>query len=86
VFVDSTEASSANGEVYRAIREGTYVVDELAGEIGEILDGSKIGRRSNADITIAKFVGLGAQDLVAAEVALTTLNLADATRSSLNRI
>jgi ornithine cyclodeaminase len=83
VFVDSTEASSANGEVYRAIREGTYVVDELAGEIGEILDGSKIGRRSNADITMAKFVGLGAQDLVAAEVALTTLNLADATRSSL---
>lgn len=84
VFVDSRQASSANGEVYRAIREGTYAVDELAGEIGEILDGSKIGRRSNADITIAKFVGLGAQDLVAAEVTLRALNLAGATRGSLS--
>lgn len=75
VFVDSTAASSANGEVYRAIRDGSYSSDDLAGEIGEILNGSKIGRRGDADITIAKFVGLGAQDLVAAELALTTLNL-----------
>lgn len=76
VFVDSRAASSASGEVYRAIHDGTYSADELAGEIGEVLNGSKIGRRLDADITIAKFVGLGAQDLVAAEVALTTLNLA----------
>ena len=75
VFVDSTAASIANGEVCRAIHDGTYSGDDLAGEIGEILDGSKIGRRCNADITIAKFIGLGAQDLVAAEVALTRLNL-----------
>jgi ornithine cyclodeaminase len=80
VFVDSREASSANGDVYRAVRDGAYAVSELAGEIGEILDGSKFGRRSGADITIAKFVGLGAQDLVAAEVALTRLNLAYAMR------
>jgi hypothetical protein len=75
VFVDSTAASGANGEVCRAIHDGTYSAEDIAGEIGEILDGSKIGRRSNADITIAKFIGLGAQDLVAAEVALTRLNL-----------
>jgi ornithine cyclodeaminase len=75
VFVDSITASSANGEVYRAMQDGTYSVDDLAGEIGEILNGSKIGRRDEADITVAKFVGLGAQDLVAAEVALARLTL-----------
>jgi ornithine cyclodeaminase/alanine dehydrogenase-like protein (mu-crystallin family) len=74
VFVDSTAASSANGEVYRAMRDGTYSTGELAGEIGEIINGTNLGRRGDADITIAKFVGLGAQDLIAAEVALTTLN------------
>jgi ornithine cyclodeaminase len=76
VFVDSVAASSGSGEVHRAIDEGAYSAEELAGEIGEVLNGSKIGRRLDSDITIAKFVGLGAQDLVAAEVALATLNLA----------
>ncbi len=76
VFVDSRAASSASGDVHRAMRDGAYSAEDLAGEIGEILNGSKIGRRSDSDITIAKLVGLGAQDLIAAEVALATLNLA----------
>jgi ornithine cyclodeaminase/alanine dehydrogenase-like protein (mu-crystallin family) len=71
VFVDSIETTIANGDVCRAIQSGSYSSNDLAGEIGELLGGSKIGRSSDADITIAKFVGIGAQDLVAAEVALT---------------
>jgi ornithine cyclodeaminase/alanine dehydrogenase-like protein (mu-crystallin family) len=74
VFVDSIETTIANGDICRAIQGGTYAASDLVGEIGEILDGSKLGRCSDADITIAKFVGIGAQDLVAAEVALATLN------------
>jgi ornithine cyclodeaminase/alanine dehydrogenase-like protein (mu-crystallin family) len=76
VFVDSTETTVANGDIYRAIHGGAYSVNDLMGEIGEILNGSKLGRRTEADITIAKLVGIGAQDLVAAEVALAMLQRA----------
>lgn len=75
VFVDSLETTVANGDVHRAVNSGRYERDDIAGEIGEVLAGRKIGRTSAADITIAKFVGIGAQDLAAAEVAVAKLGL-----------
>ena len=73
VFVDTRETAAANGDVHRAIGAGRYSVGELAGELGEVLSGQTPGRTSDADITIAKLVGIGAQDLVAAEVTLAKL-------------
>jgi ornithine cyclodeaminase/alanine dehydrogenase-like protein (mu-crystallin family) len=73
VFVDSLDSTAANGDVARAIRTGQYALDEVSGELGEVLAGSKPGRISGADITIVKLVGIGAQDLVAAEVCLQRL-------------
>jgi ornithine cyclodeaminase/alanine dehydrogenase-like protein (mu-crystallin family) len=73
VFVDSIETNLANGDVHRAIQNGSYRGDQVSGELGEVLAGRKVGRSSSDDITIAKFVGIGAQDLVAAEVCLRLL-------------
>ena len=75
VFVDSLDSNAANGDIGRAVRTSQYALDEVTGEIGEVLAGSKIGRLSAVDITLAKFVGLGAQDLVAAEVSLKRLGI-----------
>jgi ornithine cyclodeaminase len=75
VFVDSLDTTVANGDVARAVREGHYTVDEVSGELGEVLAGRRAGRVSGLDITIAKFVGIGAQDLVAAEVSLNRLGV-----------
>lgn len=74
VFVDSRDTAVENGDVHRAISSGRYRRGDIAGEIGEVLAGKTIGRSSASDITIAKFVGIGAQDLVAAEVAITKLS------------
>lgn len=73
VFVDSLDSTAANGDVGRAINTGRYVLDEVSGELGEVLAGSNAGRISDLDITIAKLVGIGAQDLVAAQVSLHRL-------------
>jgi ornithine cyclodeaminase len=73
VFVDSLDSTATNGDVGRAINTGRYALDEVSGELGEVLAGSKAGRISDLDITIAKLVGIGAQDLVAAEVSLHRL-------------
>jgi ornithine cyclodeaminase/alanine dehydrogenase-like protein (mu-crystallin family) len=75
VVVDARETTAANGDVHRAIRAGRYSIDELSGELGEVISGQTAGRTSDTDITIAKFVGIGAQDLVAAEVSLARLSI-----------
>jgi len=75
VFVDSIEVTAAHGDVARAISRDEYELQQLAGEIGEVLAGSKVARLSKEDITVAKFVGIGPQDLVAAEVSLDRLGI-----------
>ena len=74
VFVDMRGTAEANGDVHRAIHEGRYSIDQVAGELGEVISGHVAGRTSDSDITIAKLVGIGAQDLVAAEVTLANLS------------
>jgi ornithine cyclodeaminase len=71
VFVDLRETAEANGDVHRAIRDGSYSIDELSGELGDVISGHTAGRTSDDDITIAKLVGIGSQDLVAAEITLS---------------
>ena len=73
VFVDTIGTALANGEVHRAVKSGDYVREELAGEIGDVLANRCIGRQSADDITVATFAGIGAQDVVAANVALRSL-------------
>jgi ornithine cyclodeaminase/alanine dehydrogenase-like protein (mu-crystallin family) len=73
VFVDSVQTAAAHGDVHRALLSGHYALDDLAGEIGEVLSGRRPGRESPDEITIAKFVGIGAQDVAAAECALERL-------------
>ncbi len=75
VWVDDTATTTRHGDVARAIAAGEYSATMLAGEIGQVLAGQRVGRSASQDITVAKLVGLGAQDLVAAEVALRKLGL-----------
>ena len=73
VFVDSRETTAGGGEVYAALQTGEYTLADICGEIGEVLVGQNPGRISSKDITIAKYIGIGVQDLVAAEVSLKKL-------------
>lgn len=75
VFVDAVHSTEEVGDVHAAIASGHYSSSNLAGEIGDVIAGRKPGRQSDSDITIAKFVGIGAQDLVAAEITLAKLGL-----------
>lgn len=70
IFVDSITENIGKGDVQRAIQSGQFASTQIAGELGEVLSGLLAGRTSDADITIAKLIGIGAQDLVAAEIAL----------------
>jgi ornithine cyclodeaminase len=72
VVVDSREAAAGNGSTRRALSAGALASSSLT-EIGEL--GSC--RRDPGAITIACLVGIGVQDVVAAETALALLRAAD---------
>ena len=74
LIVDSLASAQQQGEVYRWLKQGDLTLDQVHGELGQVLAGNLAGRRSADDITIAKFVGLGVQDLAAAEVALEKIS------------
>jgi ornithine cyclodeaminase len=71
--VDSRESAKDHGDVHRWLKQGALRVDDIHGELGEVLAGSVPGRRSSEEITIAKFVEIGVQDLAAAQVSIDKL-------------
>lgn len=73
VFVDSRETAAVNGCVHRAVEEGHSLDALVTAEIGDVVSGSAKGRLNSTDIVIVKLVGIGAQDVMAAEVALRRL-------------
>ncbi|MBN8842062.1 MAG: ornithine cyclodeaminase family protein [Sphingomonadales bacterium] len=67
LFVDAMPAAmSLGGDIIAAIDRGLFCRDDIAGEIGAVLDGRELGRRSEDEITAYKSVGIPAQDIVCA--------------------
>ena len=70
VVVDRRESAMAEaGDILLAIAESAVGPDPIAAELGQVLAGSAIGRRDDAEITLFKSVGLAIQDLCAARAA-----------------
>ncbi len=66
-FVD-LRLSTVNeaGEYLRALAAGAITPEHILGEIGEVANGSVVGRTSPGDVTVYKSLGIAAQDLAAA--------------------
>jgi ornithine cyclodeaminase/alanine dehydrogenase-like protein (mu-crystallin family) len=66
-FVDYRESTiHEGGEYLRALREKAIQSDYIIAEIGEVANGSKVGRRSPEEVTLYKSLGIAAQDLASA--------------------
>jgi ornithine cyclodeaminase len=69
LFVDSRAAALVeSGDVVMGIQEGRFGADHIVAEIGELVNGAT-GRRSDAEVTIFKSLGLAVEDVTAAELA-----------------
>jgi hypothetical protein len=55
------DLARGHGEVHRWLKRGALTIEDIHGELGDVLAGSVPGRRSTEEITIAKFVGIGVQ-------------------------
>jgi ornithine cyclodeaminase/alanine dehydrogenase-like protein (mu-crystallin family) len=68
LFADARESMvNEGGDYLFAAREAGIGPDHIRAELGEILIGSKDGRRSDDELTVFKSLGLAAEDLAAAE-------------------
>jgi ornithine cyclodeaminase/alanine dehydrogenase-like protein (mu-crystallin family) len=66
-FVDRRESTvNEGGEYLRALKAGAITPEHILGEIGEVANGSKTGRRSPLDVTLYKSLGIAPQDLASA--------------------
>ncbi|MBI3976575.1 MAG: ornithine cyclodeaminase family protein [Chloroflexi bacterium] len=77
VFVDSMEAVHKEaGDIMIPVQEGRITIEHVAGEIGEVVAGTKPGRTSPDEVTIYKSLGVGIQDVAAAHLVVQkALNL-----------
>jgi ornithine cyclodeaminase len=68
-FVDYRVSAMAQaGELLHAIGEGVVTEAHVVAEIGEVLEGTVPGRRSDSEVTVYKSLGVAAQDLAAASL------------------
>ena len=69
LFVDSRAAALVeSGDIVLGMHEGCFGADHIAAELGELIAGAQ-GRRSDAEITIFKSLGLAVEDVTAADLA-----------------
>ena len=70
LFVDSrTGALAEAGDIVLPIREGAIDASHIAGELGDVFGRRVEGRRSAAEITVFKSLGMAVEDVAAAHVA-----------------
>ena len=69
VFVDRREsAEHEGGDLLLAAREGAFALDRIAAEVGDVLVGAHPGRTGDGELTVFKSLGLGVEDLAAADL------------------
>jgi ornithine cyclodeaminase/alanine dehydrogenase-like protein (mu-crystallin family) len=66
-FVDYRSSTITEGGDYlRALRAGAITPEHILAEIGEVANGSKVGRTSPREVTLYKSLGIAPQDLASA--------------------
>jgi alanine dehydrogenase len=68
IVVDSLAQCRRIGEIQHALGAGLIAESSIHAEIGEILNGDKVGREGDSEITVFDSTGLSAQDVAAAKI------------------
>lgn len=69
VYTDWTEAAARDsGDLAIPIASGMYKVEQIIGEVGQVISGEIEGRTSDTDNTFFETVGISVQDLISANI------------------
>ncbi|KAF5743500.1 hypothetical protein HS088_TW08G00084 [Tripterygium wilfordii] len=67
VFVDNEAALVEAGELVGVFERGVIKKSDIGGNLVELINGQKVGRRESGEITVFKSVGSAAVDILAAQ-------------------
>jgi ornithine cyclodeaminase/alanine dehydrogenase-like protein (mu-crystallin family) len=71
LFVDRRESAvNEAGDILIPMREGAFAADHIQAELGDVIIGKDPGRRSDAELTLFKSLGLAVEDVAAAAFVL----------------
>jgi alanine dehydrogenase len=62
IFVDDIRQCRTDGEINVPLAQGLITEDQIAGEIGEVIAGTKEGRTSDSEVTLFDSTGIALQD------------------------
>jgi alanine dehydrogenase len=69
LYVDSRDAAVLeSGDIVINIADGLFDASHIRGELGEVVLGRVVGRKSDSDITVFKSLGMAVEDVVAADL------------------
>ena len=74
VVTDSTDQCSTIGDLHHAIAAGTMTIADVRAELGEVIAGTKPGRRNESEIVIFDSTGVAFQDVVSAALVYEAAN------------
>jgi len=66
LVADRLEQCLRLGEIHHAVAAGVIAATDVYAELGEVAAGDKVGRTSDAEITVADLTGVGVQDAAVA--------------------
>ena len=75
VFEDSRSQNEILGEVGHGIRTGLFDAGRIDGEIGEVLNGSAVGRTSDRERIVCKLTGVAVQEIFVCGHLMRTLGI-----------
>lgn len=70
IYTDDLHHSSQFGEMENALKQGIISIDEVTGEIGDLINQNIVGRKSSETITIFDATGIALMDIATAKVAI----------------
>ncbi len=71
LFVDRRESAvNEAGDILIPMREGAFTADHIQAELGDVIIGTDPGRRSAAELTLFKSLGLAVEDVASAAFVL----------------
>ncbi|MFI3171156.1 MAG: ornithine cyclodeaminase family protein [Eubacteriales bacterium] len=69
IYFDSEEAVlSESGDILIPLEDGTITKEDFTGDLGDVILGNIVGRENDEEIIVFETVGVGAQDLMAANM------------------
>lgn len=75
VFADRLSQCAEFGEVHHALRAGTLTLEDVAGELGDVVVGHIPGRTDDDQIIVCDLTGVGVQDAAIAGLVLEKARL-----------